>query len=77
MNYSDSSYSYLVINPAQTYFSHLRYKNSFHPHTGRGQLEVMLEGGFYGDSNEQMRSSARTKGCDAICASLCSDNSQN
>lgn len=44
MNYSDSSSCYLMNNPAQTYCSHLRYKNSFRSHTGRGQLEVMWEG---------------------------------
>lgn len=75
MNYLDSIFCYLMINPAHTYCSHLCYKNSFCLHTWRGQLEVMWEGGFYGDGNEQMRSSARTKGCDAICASLCSENS--
>lgn len=44
MNYSDSSSCYLMNNPVQTYCSHLRYKNSFRSHTGRGQLEVMWEG---------------------------------
>lgn len=33
-----------MINPAHTYCSDLHYKNSFRPHTGRGQLEVMWEG---------------------------------
>lgn len=46
-------------------------------HYGRGRLEVMRGMSFYGDSNEQMRSSARTQGCDTLCASLCPRNSEN
>lgn len=35
---------------------------------------MMRGASFYGDSNERMRSSARTRGCDALCASLCPHN---